>query len=227
MRNGNYLNIFKLAGLIVFLTLSANASAVFVDLTSSHTQLNGHSVTNVLMGGQPIVTESGPMELDFTAGLRNSAPLVLDVMIEAGDRRPYIAFSANFINLSSAPLNVLILELGGAATFDNAVNLSASGLIQQDPTRQIVTITLDSSIAHGTSLSLGRPDQMPSFDDWLIELNNMSAGDRFSLTIWNGERAQSVITSVPEPTSICLVLFALAIFTAQLRFSKRFCHLSA
>ena len=189
----------KLTCLVLLLGMSTSVLAVFVDLDSVDTQLNGHAVANMQIGGQSVVTESGPMELNFIAGLRNNAPLVLDVLIEEEDRRPYIAFSANLINLTGEPLDVLILELSGAATFDNAVNLSASGLVQKDPSGQVITMTFDSPITHGASLGIGSPDAIPTFDDWLIYLNSLMAGDRFTLTIWTGDSTRSLLQANAIP----------------------------
>lgn len=211
MKACNINRLIRTTCLILLLGVSGNALAVFVDLASSNTQLNGHSVASVQDEGQSIVTESGPMELDFNAALRNNSPLVLDVLLDEDDRRPYIAFSANIINLSAEPLDLLILELSGGATFDNTVNLSASGLIEQDPTQRITSIALDSPITPGSGLAIGQPDGMASFEDWLIDLNNLMAGDRFTLTISSGRTLTTAASPIPEPGMLTLMAVALLV----------------
>ena len=213
-----HLIVLKIACLGLLSVLSTSVPAVFVDLASVNTQLNGHTV----------VPDSGPMHLGFSATLANSAPLVLDVLIEDDDllnRRPYMAFSANLLNLSGAPLDVLVLELSGAATFDNTVNFSASGLIDQDPSEQVVTMTFDSPVTQGASLGIGRPDGIPDFDDWLIYLNNMVAGDRFTLTIGNGDNLRTLLqaNAVPEPATILLCLLGFGLI-AKRRILLAPCH---
>ena len=207
--NFRIINIFWLG---LLLGMSTNTFAVFIDLASPNTALNGHSIANMQIGGQSVVTESGPMELDFNAALRNENPLILDVVIDGNDSRPYLGFSANLINLTNAPSDILILELSGAVTFDNVVNLSVSGLIDEDPSDQVVRLAFDSPITSGASLGIGQPDGVPDFNDWIINLNNLMVGDRFTLTIWTTDNLGAA--AIPEPASIVLLILALGTFMA-------------
>ena len=206
-------NLLKITWLGFLMTVTTPVFAVFIDLESSNTQLNGHYVANTLVSGQPFVTESGPMELDFIAELNSEAPLVLDILVEDGDSRPYIAFSAVVGNQSVASFSYLALSLDGAVTFANIDNVSVPGLIQRDLSQQMMRIVFEEPLMNGASVEIGRPDEQPTFDDWLIYLNGGEPGDRFLLTLSTRDLIRSA-APIPEPASIFLTLFGVGLVRA-------------
>ena len=206
-------NLLKITWLGFLITVTTPAFAVFIDLESPNTQLNGHYIANTLVSGQPIVTESGPMELDFVVELNNDAPLVLDILVEEGDRRPYIAFSAVVVNQSVTAFSFLALSLNGAVTFANIDNVSVPGLIQRDLSQQMMRIVFEEPLMNGASIEIGHPDEQPDFDDWLIYLNGVEPGNRFLFTLSTRDLIRSA-APIPEPASIFLTLFGLGMVRA-------------
>ena len=198
-----------LASLCMLVGVSFNACAIFIDLNSPQTALNGNLIASMQVGGQNVVTESGPSELDFTLALQNGSTITLDILVEATEGRPYIAFSTNLINLAAAPLSVFSLALSGPVTFAQTLNMSATGQVVLDAAQQFAEITLDVPVTTGSSLALGLPNHEASFDDWLLNLNGLSAGDRFLLTIGGPVSTNLQSASVPEPPLTMLLISAL------------------
>lgn len=174
-------------------------AALALSLAALATQAQALQLVGVQAGGNDasVTLNGSSLALDLT--LRNSAPVRVELALEAADVGQWLAFNAV---VGAAPGNVLPglqLSLQGASfglvgSITPAFGQLAS--ISGDDLRQ----TLQFNPAETYAVDLGAPFGQAGTQDWLLAPTGLQAGDRLALTI----------SAVPEPTTTAMLGLGLA-----------------
>lgn len=174
-------------------------AALALSLAALATQAQALQLVGVQAGGNDasVTLNGSSLALDLT--LRNSAPVRVELALEAADVGQWLAFNAV---VGAAPGNVLPglqLSLQGASfglvgSITPAFGQLAS--ISGDDLRQ----TLQFNPAETYAVDLGAPFGQAGTQDWLLSPTGLQAGDRLALTI----------SAVPEPTTTAMLGLGLA-----------------
>lgn len=174
-------------------------AALALSLAALATQAQALQLVGVQAAGNDasVTLNGSSLALDLT--LRNSAPVRVELALEAADVGQWLAFNAV---VGAAPGNVLPglqLSLQGASfglvgSITPAFGQLAS--ISGDDLRQ----TLQFNPAETYAVDLGAPFGQAGTQDWLLAPTGLQAGDRLALTI----------SAVPEPTTTAMLGLGLA-----------------
>lgn len=185
------MTLFKhLAVLIAALAIAGSANALVI------TGATGNAVTDY----------SGAGLAAFDLDLTSFGPTEIDFLVEDADLlAPALALNAVVRNLSGAALSRLTFSLQGAsfgvpgsvaATFGSIGAVEVSGH----------AVAIAFATPEFAQFHFGNPFSLAGATDWLLAPASLRAGDRFTLR-----------ATVPEPSTIALMLASLAMFA----FAKR------
>jgi len=157
-----------------------------------------------VLGGNDAVDFSEPGELDFDAEYFLTTPILLDVLLEAGDSMPELAFSAFFFNSSPEDWTGFRITLLGGPTFASVGDVVPetspffSVAIRPDETSALISFF---DFPEFSGFTLGHPTDFPDDIadglDWYLAMNGLGPGDRFAVEL----RA----TAAPEPGLFALL----------------------
>ena len=168
-------------------------------LAALGTQAQALQLVGVQDGGNDasVTLNGSSLALDLT--LRGSAPVRVELALEAADVGQWLAFNAVVGAAAGAALPGLQLSLQGAnfgvvgsvtPAFGQLVSISG------DDARQ----TLQFNPAEPYAVTLGAAFGQAGTQDWLLAPTGLQAGDRLALTI----------SAVPEPTTTAMLALGLA-----------------
>lgn len=159
-----------------------------------------------------IVTDfSGPALVAFDLDLANFSSTKLNFVIESDDLLGPLSLNALIRNLSGAGIHHFTFALEGI-TFAVAGSVTPTfGTIGGTGFTSNLS-TIDFSSPEYAEFHFGNPTGLAGKTDWILDTTGLRAGDSFSIT-----------ASVPEPSTITLMLAALAMagFIAARRRDKR------
>ncbi|URI06981.1 PEP-CTERM sorting domain-containing protein [Aquincola tertiaricarbonis] len=174
-------------------------AALALSLAALATQAQALQLVGVQAAGNDasVTLNGSSLALDLT--LRNSAPVRVELALEAADVGQWLAFNAVVGAAAGAALPGLQLSLQGASfglvgSVTPAFGQLAS--ISGDDLRQ----TLQFNPAETYAVDLGAPFGQAGTQDWLLAPTGLQAGDRLALTI----------SAVPEPTTTAMLGLGLA-----------------
>lgn len=175
-------------------------------LAALGTQAQALQLVGVQDGGNDatVTLNGSSLALDLT--LRNSAPVRVELALEAADVGQWLAFNAVVGAGAGSALPGLQLSLQGASfglvgsvtpAFGQLVSISG------DDARQ----TLQFSPAEPYAVDLGAPFGQAGTQDWLLAPAGLQAGDRLALTI----------SAVPEPATTAMLALGLTALIVAVR----------
>lgn len=181
-------------------------AALAVSLAALATQAQALQLVGVQAAGNDasVTLNGSSLALDLT--LRNSAPVRVELALEAADVGQWLAFNAVVGAAAGNALPGLQLSLQGASfglvgSITPAFGQLAS--ISGDDLRQ----TLQFSPAEPYAVDLGAPFGQAGTQDWLLAPTGLQAGDRLALTI----------SAVPEPATTAMLALGLAALVVAAR----------
>ena len=176
--------------------LLAAVASVAVSSTASAailTSTNG-SAANV------VTDYSMASQVAFDLDLVNSASTRVNFMLEEGDLLGPLSMNALVRNLSGKGLTDFTFSLEGI-TFSAAGSVTPTfGTIDQVVFKPNAAM-IDFGTPEFAEFHFGNPFSSSSMTNWFFDTTGMRAGDRFVIT-----------AAVPEPSTISLLLAALAMF---------------
>lgn len=168
---------------------------------------NAAILTGSTGAGSTVVADySGAALVSFDLDLRSFSTTRLDFLVEDGDLlQPYLSLNAIVRNLSGQGFERFNFTLDG-------ISLAAAGSVT--PTFGVLGGASFSGSGAGIGFSspewaefhFGNPLAVNGASDWLLSTQGLRAGDAFSVT-----------ASVPEPTTIALMLSGLAVMAYKRR----------
>lgn len=175
-------------------------------LAALGTQAQALQLVGVQDGGNDatVTLNGSSLALDLT--LRNSAPVRVELALEAADVGQWLAFNAVVGAGAGSALPGLQLSLQGASfglvgsvtpAFGQLVSISG------DDGRQ----TLQFNPAEPYAVDLGAPFGQAGTQDWLLAPAGLQAGDRLALTI----------SAVPEPATTAMLALGLTALIVAVR----------
>ncbi|MBQ1765229.1 MAG: hypothetical protein IIZ92_20335 [Aquincola sp.] len=181
-------------------------AALALTLAALATQAQALQLVGVQDGGNDasVTLNGSSLALDLT--LRGSAPVRVELALEAADVGQWLAFNAVVGAAAGAALPGLQLSLQGAnfgvvgsvtPAFGQLVSISG------DDSRQ----TLQFNPAETYAVDLGAPFGQAGTQDWLLAPTGLRAGDRLAVTI----------SAVPELATTVLLGLGLAALAVAVR----------
>ena len=148
-----------------------------------------------------LVTDySAPGLVAFDLDWKDSSATRLDFMIEEADLLGPLRLNAIIRNLTGEGFRQFTFSLDGIAFSNDGSVTPAFGTVGKT-TWNSASAGIDFSAPEWAEFHLGNPTGLDNNSDWLLNTADLRAGDAFSIT-----------ASVPEPSTISLMLSALAMF---------------
>lgn len=181
-------------------------AALALSLAALATQAQALQLVGVQAGGNDasVTLNGSSLALDLT--LRNSAPVRVELALEAADVGQWLALNAVVGAAAATPLAGLQLSLQGASfglvgsvtpAFGQLASISGNDVRQ----------TLQFNPAEPYAVTLGGAFGQAGTQDWLLAPTGLQAGDRLALTI----------SAVPEPTTTAMLALGLAALVVAAR----------
>lgn len=190
------MKIAKLFALVAALSLSCAANAALLVGTN---------------GSNAVTDYSTPGAVTFDLDLANFSTTTLNFVLEAGDLAGPLTFDALVRNLSGAGLERFTFTLQGI-TFAGAGTVTPAFGTLGSVTSGATAAAISFATPEFAEFQFGDVFGNAGAADWLLATAGLNAGDGFSIT-----------ASVPEPSSIALMLpmLCLAGLTAARRRNQR------